>query len=65
METRKFIKQYLEFLKSSQRFYREYISTLNARFGGLPELEQIAQNIMKNNGMLALSQTFTNIHSRV
>lgn len=37
------MKLYLEFLKNSQRFYREYIQRLNARFGGLPELERIAQ----------------------
>lgn len=42
METRKFIKLYLEFLKSSERFYREYIRTLNTSFGGIAELEEVA-----------------------
>jgi hypothetical protein len=37
------MKVYLEFLKDSQRFYREYIQQLNARYGAIPELQQIAQ----------------------
>jgi len=37
------MKEYLEFLKDSQRFYREYIQKLNATYGAIPELQQIAQ----------------------
>lgn len=42
VETRKFIKLYLEFLKSSERFYRDYVHNLNTRFGGIAELEEVA-----------------------
>ncbi|KEQ93933.1 hypothetical protein AUEXF2481DRAFT_317470 [Aureobasidium subglaciale EXF-2481] len=45
VETRKFIKTYLEFLKDSQRFYRDYIQKLNARFGGIQDLERIARRV--------------------
>ncbi|CAD0039861.1 unnamed protein product [Aureobasidium pullulans] len=47
VETRKFIKLYLEFLKDSQRFYRDYIQKLNARFGGIHDLERIARQSLK------------------
>lgn len=43
VETRKHMKQYLEFLKDSQRFYREMIQGLNSNFGPIPELQQIAR----------------------
>lgn len=42
VESRKLTKVYLKFLKDSQRFYREYIQNLNARFGGIAELQRIA-----------------------
>ncbi|KAI4720540.1 hypothetical protein E4T48_03257 [Aureobasidium sp. EXF-10727] len=45
VETRKFIKLYLEFLKDSQRYYRDYIQKLNARFGGIRDLERIARQV--------------------
>ncbi|KAH0388917.1 hypothetical protein KCU92_g637, partial [Aureobasidium melanogenum] len=45
VETRKFTKLYLEFLKDSQRYYRDYIQKLNARFGGIKELERIARQV--------------------
>jgi hypothetical protein len=45
VETRKFIKLYLEFLKDSQRYYRDYIQKLNARFGGIQDLERIARQV--------------------
>jgi len=35
------MKQYLDFLKDSQRFYREFIQKLNAIHGPIPELQQI------------------------
>jgi len=43
VETRKLAKSYLQFIKSSQRFYRQYILTLDAQFDGIPELRSIAQ----------------------
>lgn len=38
------MKLYIEFIKDSQRYYREYIQKLNAKYGAIPELEQIAQS---------------------
>ena len=35
-------KRYLDFIKSSQRFYRNYVQKLATRFGGIPELEAVA-----------------------
>ncbi|KAF2084052.1 hypothetical protein K490DRAFT_76107 [Saccharata proteae CBS 121410] len=49
VEIRVLIKQYLVFIKSSQRFYREYILHLDAVFGGIPELRRIAKS-WKTNG---------------
>lgn len=43
VELRKLAKHYLEFIKSSQRFYRQYILHLDARFEGIPELRQVTQ----------------------
>lgn len=43
VEQRKAIKQYLEFIKSSQRFYRGYIRNLAFRFGGIQELDDVAR----------------------
>jgi len=45
VESRKFTKVYLEFLKDSQRFYRDHIQKLNARFGGISELERVARQV--------------------
>lgn len=42
MEQRKVMKHYLDFVKSSQRFYRGYIQRLASRFGGIPEVEAVA-----------------------
>ncbi|KAI9721501.1 MAG: hypothetical protein M1812_002263 [Candelaria pacifica] len=42
VEKRKTIKIYLEFIKSSQRFYRGYIQRLASHFGGIPEIEKVA-----------------------
>ena len=38
------MKRYLEFLKTSQRFYRAYILRLDHSYGGIAELRQIAKN---------------------
>lgn len=43
VETRIVQKQYLEFIKSSQRFYRQYILYLDKAFGGTPELRELAK----------------------
>lgn len=45
VEIRKFIKLYLEFIKDSQRYYRDYIQKLNAKFGGIQDLERIARQV--------------------
>ena len=43
VEIRKLAKNYLQFIKGSQRFYRQYILNLDAQFDGIPELRKIAQ----------------------
>ncbi|KAJ5104521.1 hypothetical protein NUU61_001868 [Penicillium alfredii] len=43
VEKRKLEKHYLDFIKSSQRFYRGYIQHLSSHFGGIVELEKVAQ----------------------
>ncbi|PKY05431.1 hypothetical protein P168DRAFT_340809 [Aspergillus campestris IBT 28561] len=43
VERRKLEKHYLEFIKSSQRFYRGYIQQLSSHFGGISELEKVAR----------------------
>jgi hypothetical protein len=50
VEYRKVGKAYLEFIKSSQRFYRQYVLHLDARFNGIPELRKVAQS-WKNEGI--------------
>ncbi|KAF2119948.1 hypothetical protein BDV96DRAFT_314686 [Lophiotrema nucula] len=42
VEIRKFNKHYLYFIKASQKFYRQYILSLDAQFDGIPELRKIA-----------------------
>ncbi|KAI2794043.1 hypothetical protein POX_a00633 [Penicillium oxalicum] len=42
VEKRKLEKHYLDFIKSSQRFYRGYIQHLSSQFGGIVELEKVA-----------------------
>jgi hypothetical protein len=43
VELRKYQKNYLHFIKASQRFYRQYILNFDAQFDGIPELRKIAQ----------------------
>lgn len=43
VEKRKLEKHYLDFIKSSQRFYRGYIQHLSSHFGGIVELEKVAR----------------------
>ncbi|GKZ97965.1 hypothetical protein AnigIFM59636_001789 [Aspergillus niger] len=49
VERRKLEKHYLEFIKSSQRFYRAYIQQLSSHFGGIPELEKVARKFNSDN----------------
>ncbi|KAL4966820.1 uncharacterized protein BDV14DRAFT_188744 [Aspergillus stella-maris] len=49
VERRKLEKHYLEFIKSSQRFYRGYIQQLASHFGGIPDLEKVARKFNFDN----------------
>ncbi|GIJ85525.1 hypothetical protein Asppvi_004384 [Aspergillus pseudoviridinutans] len=49
VERRKLEKHYLDFIKSSQRFYRGYIQQLSSHFGGIPELEKVARKFNFDN----------------
>ncbi|KAL5342956.1 hypothetical protein BJX70DRAFT_409232 [Aspergillus crustosus] len=49
VERRKLEKHYLEFIKSSQRFYRGYIQQLASHFGGIPQLEKVAHKFNFDN----------------
>ncbi|EIT72575.1 hypothetical protein AFCA_000565 [Aspergillus flavus] len=49
VERRKLEKHYLEFIKTSQRFYRGYIQQLSSHFGGIPELENVARKFNFDN----------------
>ncbi|KAB8073551.1 hypothetical protein BDV29DRAFT_191698 [Aspergillus leporis] len=49
VEKRKLEKHYLEFIKTSQRFYRGYIQQLSSHFGGIPELENVARKFNFDN----------------
>ncbi|CAI6336548.1 unnamed protein product [Periconia digitata] len=42
VELRKLHKTYLQFIKTSQRFYRLFILNLDAQFDGIPELRRVA-----------------------
>jgi len=54
VELRKLQKIYLQFIKASQRFYRQYILNLDAQFEGIPELRKVART-WKDDGMSKLS----------
>ncbi|KAL4807803.1 hypothetical protein BDV18DRAFT_136089 [Aspergillus unguis] len=49
VERRKLEKHYLEFIKSSQRFYRGYIQQLASHFGGISELEKVIKRFNFDN----------------
>ncbi|KAL6232147.1 hypothetical protein BDW75DRAFT_218395 [Aspergillus navahoensis] len=49
VERRKLEKHYLEFIKSSQRFYRGYIQQLASHFGDISELEKVARKFNFDN----------------
>jgi hypothetical protein len=40
---RKLKKEYLGFIKLSQRFYRQHILRLDVQSGGIPELRKVAE----------------------
>ncbi|KAF1952121.1 hypothetical protein CC80DRAFT_552553 [Byssothecium circinans] len=42
VELRKLQKAYMQFIKASQRFYRQYILNMDAQFEGIPELRRVA-----------------------
>ena len=46
VEQRKTEKHFLDFIKSSQRFYRGYIQSLSSHFGGGKDLEAVANKLM-------------------
>lgn len=45
VEKRKLEKRYLDFVKSSTRFYRQYIYKLSSAFGVIPELLKISKSL--------------------
>jgi hypothetical protein len=56
VELRKFQKNYLHFIKASQRFYRQYILNFDTQFDGIPELRKIAQK-WKDDGRAVASRS--------
>lgn len=48
VERRKAEKLYLEFIKSSMRFYRGYIQHLASHFGDIPEVIEVAKKFGLN-----------------
>lgn len=42
---RQLVKFYLQFIKDSQRFYRDFIHHLSVTFGGIPALEAVAHQV--------------------
>jgi len=50
VERRKLQKEYLQFIKNSQRFYRQYVLNLDTQIEGIPELRKIAFK-WKDDGM--------------
>lgn len=50
VQTRGLTKLYLNFLKDSERFYRGYIYRLHTQFGGIAELEAVAQRMSSSGG---------------
>ena len=50
VQLRKLSKQYLAFVKTSQRFYRQHILLLDGHARGIPELREIAQKL-KDDGV--------------
>ena len=57
VEQRKLLKHYLIFIKSSQRYYRGYIQKLASCFGGVPEIEVIAQKFAVDSTCIAVGHS--------
>lgn len=56
VEKRKLERHYLEFIKTSQRFYRGYIQHLSSHFGGIGELEKVARKFNFESESLSFSR---------
>ncbi|KAJ5665128.1 uncharacterized protein N7477_007576, partial [Penicillium maclennaniae] len=66
VEKRKLEKHYLDFIKSSQRFYRGYIQHLSSHFGGIVELDKVARKFNHENLSTQPSSTVTpDLHKRI
>ncbi|KAJ5148800.1 hypothetical protein N7448_000378 [Penicillium atrosanguineum] len=66
VEKRKLEKHYLDFIKSSQRFYRGYIQHLSSHFGGIVELDKVARKFNYENLSTQLSSIVTpDLHKRI
>lgn len=61
VEQRKASKHFLDFIKSSQRFYRGYIQRIAACFGGIPELEAVANRLTLSSRLSWLCQQQCNL----
>lgn len=48
------MKQYLDFIKSSQRFYRGYIQRLDSQFNGIMELRAVARKLNLDSMLLTM-----------
>ncbi|CAK3856747.1 telomerase activating est1 [Lecanosticta acicola] len=48
VEEREFVKLYIQFLRESDKHYRQYIYQLNLACGGIPELEHAALQVKPN-----------------
>ncbi|OQE17021.1 hypothetical protein PENSTE_c022G07240 [Penicillium steckii] len=59
VERRKLEKHYLDFIKSSQRFYRGYIQHLSSHFGGVVELEKVTRKFNFENSSAQPSVSLT------
>lgn len=55
VEARKTGKQYLAFIKASQRFYRQHILLLDAQVDGIPELRKVAQKLTDEGACLCIA----------
>lgn len=55
MEYRKIAKQFLDFIKSGQRFYRGYIQSLATRFEGVKELDAVANILTLSSNLSSLT----------
>lgn len=52
---RKLASEYLKFIKTAQKYYRGFIRSLNATYGGIGALQQVAGQLVRQDGMCDLS----------